>query len=89
VSLAGDRHAIQELATQGSDQPPAGRVHARHLDSSAQDPGAAGLEDGVERGGEVRFAVADEELNVPEPLAEGGGEVAGLLDRPFAGGGWR
>ena len=28
----------------------------------------------------------DEEPNVPEPLAEGESEVAGLLDRPFAGG---
>jgi len=62
MSLANDQHAIQELAAQGSDQALADRVHARHLDSSAQDPGAAGLEDGVERGGEVRSAVADEEL---------------------------
>jgi hypothetical protein len=69
-----------------ADQALADRVHARRLDSSAQDPGAAGLEDGVERGGEVRSAVADEELNVPEPLVEGESDVTSLLDRPFAGG---
>jgi len=47
--------------------------------AGAQDPGTGGLEPGVERGGEVRSAVADQELDVLEPLAEG--EVAGLLGR--------
>jgi len=70
VLLADDQHAVQELATQGSDQAFTDRVHARSLDSSAQDPGAAGLEDRVERGGEIRSAVADQELGVLEPLAE-------------------
>src|SRR5271165_4075507 len=68
MSLAGDQHAVQELAAQRADQAFADRVHARRLDSSAQDPGAAGLEDGVEGGGEVRSAVPDQELDVPEPL---------------------
>jgi len=54
------------------------------LDGGAQDPGAGGLEDGVERGGEVRPVVADEELNVLEALAEAEGEVAGLLYGPLA-----
>ena len=43
-----------------------------------------GLEDGVERGSEVRSAIADQGPNVLEPLAEG--EVAGLLHCPVAGG---
>ena len=47
-----------------------------------QDPGAGGLENSVERGGEIRSAVADQELNVLETLAEG--EVAGLLHGPLA-----
>ena len=47
-------------------------------------PGASGLEDGVERDGEVRAAIADQELDVCEPLAEG--EVTGLLHCPLAGG---
>ncbi len=66
-------------------EPLADRVHARRLDGGAQDPGAGGLEDGVERGGEVRSAVADQELNVLEPLAEAEGEVAGLLHGPLSG----
>ena len=45
-----------------------------------------GLEDGVERGSEVRSAIADQGPNVLEPLAEGEGEVAGLLHCPVAGG---
>jgi hypothetical protein len=58
----------------------------RRLDGGAQDPGAGGLEDGAEGCGEVRSVVADQELNVLEPLAEAEGEVAGLLHGPLAGG---
>ncbi len=75
--LAEDQDAVQELAAQGADQALADRVHARRLDSGTQDPGTGGLEHGVERGGEVRSAVTDQELDVLEPLAEGEGEVAG------------
>ena len=84
VALADDQHAVEELSAQGADKALADRIHARRLDSGAQDPGAGGLEDGVERGGEVRSAVADQELNVREPLAEAEGEVAGLLHGPLA-----
>jgi len=62
------------------------RFHARRLGSGAQDPGAGGLEHGVERGREVRAAVADQDPDVPESLVEGEGKVAGLLQRPFSGG---
>ena len=86
MSLAEDQHAVEEFAAQGVGEAFADRVHARRPDGGAQDPAAGGLEDGVEGAGEVRSAVADEELNVPEPLAEGEGEIAGLLSRPFAGG---
>ena len=85
MCLTEDQHAIQELAAQGADEALADRVHARSLDCGRQDPGAGGLEDGVERGGEVRAAVADQESDVLEPLAEGQGEVAGLLHRPARG----
>ena len=62
VLLAEDQHAIQELAAQGADQALADRVHPRSLDGGAQDPGAGGLEDGVEGCGEVWSAVAGQEL---------------------------
>jgi hypothetical protein len=48
----------------------------------AHDPGPGGLEDGVEGWREVQSAVADQELNVLEPLAEAEGKVAGLLHGP-------
>jgi hypothetical protein len=48
VALAEDQHAVEELSAQGTDKALAGCIHARRLDSGAQDPGAGGLEDGVE-----------------------------------------
>jgi hypothetical protein len=59
VGLPEDQHAVQDLPAQGADEALADRVHPRSLDRGAQDPGAGGLEDGVERGGEVRSAIAD------------------------------
>jgi hypothetical protein len=86
MSLAKDQHAVRELTAQGAGEAFAGRVHPRSLDGCAQDPGAGGLEDGVEGAGEGRSAVADEELDVLETFAEAEGEVAGLLHSPLAGG---
>jgi hypothetical protein len=84
MGLPEDQHAVQELTAQGADEALADCIHARSLDGGAHDPGAVGLEDGVERGGEVRSAIADQEPNVLEPLAKGKGEVAGLLRCPVA-----
>src|SRR5215831_14104984 len=86
VRRAEDHAAVEELAAQGADEALAGRVHRGRLDGADQDPGAGGLEDGIERGGEVRSAVADQEPDVAESLLEGEGEVAGLLHGPLAGG---
>ena len=49
VALAEDQYAVEELSAQGTYEPLADRVHARRLHGGAQDPGAGGLEDGVER----------------------------------------
>ena len=84
--LAEDQHAVQKLAAQGADEPFADRIHTGSSDRCAQDPGASGLEDSVERGSEVRAVVAEQEPDVPEPFAEGKSEVAGLLDCPLPGG---
>jgi hypothetical protein len=86
MALPEDQHAVQELTAQRADEADADRVHPRSPDGGAQDLGAGGLEDGVERGSEVRSAIADPELDVREPLAEGAGEVTGLLHRPLASG---
>ena len=53
VCLAEDEAMVEKLAAQGTDQALAGRVHSRRLDGGAQDPGAGGLEDGVEGASEV------------------------------------
>jgi hypothetical protein len=81
VALAEDQHPVQELAAQGAGEALAGRVHPRRPDGGAHDRGAGGLEDGVERGGEVRAAVAEQESDVREPLAEGEGEGCGPAAR--------
>ena len=85
MAFPRDQNAVQDLTAQGADEPLADRVHPRSLDGRAHDPGAGGLEDGAERGGEVRSAVMDEEPDVLEPLAEGEGQVAGLLHGPLSG----
>ena len=86
MCLAEDQYTVQELAAESADEAFADRVHPRRLDRSAHDPRAGGLEDGVERGGEVRSAVAYQEPDVLEPLIQGEGKVAGLLHRPVTGG---
>jgi hypothetical protein len=48
MRLAEDQHAVEELAAQGTEEAFAGRVHPGSLNGSPQDPGAGGLEDGVE-----------------------------------------
>jgi hypothetical protein len=79
-------HPVEELAAQGTKKAFADRVHARSLDSAAQDRSASCLEDGVEGACEVRASVADQESDVLEPLVEAEGEVAGQLHGPLTGG---
>src|SRR5580693_5526009 len=81
-----NQHAVEDLSAQRTDEALADRVHTRRLDGGAQDLGPGRLEDSVERGGEVRSAITDQELDVLEPLAEAEGEVAGLLHGPIASG---
>src|ERR1700749_4365201 len=86
VALAEDQHAIEELPAQDADEALADRVHPRSLDGRAHDPGAGGLEDGVERDSEVRSAITHQEPDALEPLTEGEGKVVGLLHCPVPGG---
>jgi hypothetical protein len=48
VALAEDQHAVEDLSAQSTDKALAGCIHARRLEGGAHDPGASGLEDGVE-----------------------------------------
>jgi hypothetical protein len=78
MAFPEDQHAVQELTA----QVPTRRSQiafirgARTTVRTILVPG--GLEDRVERGSEVRSAIADEEPDVLEPLAESESEVAGL-----------
>src|ERR1700730_7203556 len=56
VCLAEDQGPVEELSAQGADEACAGRVHPRCPDLAAQDRGAGGLEDAIERGVEVSRA---------------------------------
>ena len=62
------------------------RVHAGRPHVAEHGPDAAAGEDRVERGGEVRSAVADHELDPMCLFAEVHDQVAGLLAGPFPGG---
>jgi hypothetical protein len=61
VLRAEDQHAVQELAAHGADERPQA-AFMRCAWTATQDPGAGGLEHGVKCSGEVRFAVAGEDL---------------------------
>src|ERR1039457_6989857 len=83
--LVPDEGAVQELAAASPDPALGDRVHTRrpHVAQHGPDPGAG--EDRIERGGEVRSAVADHELRSLRLLAEVHEQVAGLLRGPFPG----
>ena len=77
--LVPDEGAVQEFAAASPDPAFGDRVHAGrpHVAQHGPDPGAN--QDRVERGGEVRSAVADHELDPMCLFAEVHDQVAGLL----------
>src|SRR6266702_4938029 len=85
VGLVPDEGAVQELAAASADPAFDDRVHAGRLDVAEHSPDPGVGEDGVERGGEVRAAVADHELAPAGLLAKVHDQVAGLLGGPFPG----
>lgn len=80
-----DQHPVQQFAAQRADESLASRVIPRSLNSGAQDRDASSLKDRIERGREVRAAVADQVPEACEPLIQIQGQVAGLLHSPWAG----
>jgi hypothetical protein len=86
MGLVPDEGAVQELAPASPDPAFGDRVHAgrRHVAAHGKEPGVR--QDRVERGGEVRSAVADHELDPMCMFAEVHEEVAGLLGGPLPGG---
>ena len=85
MSLVDDQDAVEEFAADGADEAFGDGVGPRRPHGRLDDRDVDGGEDGVEGGGELGVAIADEE---PEPLAgvvEVHGQVAGLLGQPRAG----
>ena len=80
--LIPDESAIEKLAPASADPAFGYRVHARRLHVAEHDPDPGISEDRVERGGEVRAAVADHELDPMCLLAEVYQQVSGLLGTP-------
>ena len=86
MALVPDEGAVQQLAPASPDPAFGDRVHARRRDVAEHGPDPGVGEDRVERGGEVRAAVADHELGPVRLIAGVHQEVAGLLGGPFPGG---
>jgi hypothetical protein len=86
VGLVPDEGAVQELAAASPDPAFGDRVHAGRPDVAEHGPDPGISEDRVERGREVRAAVADHEPDLVCLVADVHDQVAGLLGGPFPGG---
>src|SRR5436190_10175122 len=86
MGLVPAEGTVQEFAAASADPAFGDRVHARRPDVAEHGPDPGIGEDRVERGGEVRAAVADHELAPVRLLAEIDEKVACLLSGPRAGG---
>ena len=78
-----DEGAVQEFAPASPDPAFGYRIHAWCPDVAEHGPDPGIGEDRVERGGEVRAAVADHEPDSVRLLTEVHDQVAGLLSGPF------
>ena len=83
--LVPDEGAVQEFAAASSDPAFSDRVHPGRADVAEHGPDLGVGEDRVERGGEVRSAVADHELDPMCLFAKVHDQVAGLLGGPRSG----
>ena len=82
VPAPEDEHPVEALAPDGADHALADGVGPRSLDRGSDDHDALGGEEGVEGGGELGVAIADEELDRVRPVGELHREVPGLLGDP-------
>ncbi|MDQ6740268.1 MAG: hypothetical protein M3021_07855 [Actinomycetota bacterium] len=85
MGLVPDEGSVQQFAAASPDPAFGDRVHAGRPDVAGHGPDAGVGEDRVERGSEVRSAVADHELDPVRLLTEVHEEVACLLGGPFPG----
>ena len=73
VSLVDDQDAVEEFAADRADEAFRDRVRPWCSHRRLDDPDVDGGEDGVEGGGELGVAVADEEPEAPIGLVEAWG----------------
>ena len=86
MALVDDQEAVEEFAADGADEAFGDRVRLRCPHRRRDDSDVDGGEDGVEGGGELGVAVADEEPEASVGVVEVHQQVAGLLGEPGAGG---
>ncbi len=86
VSLVDDQDAVEQFAADGSDEALGDCVRPRRPHWRLDDPDIDRGEHGIEGGGELGVAVADEEPEAPIGLVEVHEQVAGLLGQPLPGG---
>ena len=82
VTASEDERPVQALALYGADDTLADGVRPGCSDGVVDYPGALGVEDGVEGGGELRVAISDEELDGICLRGELRRDVAGTLSHP-------
>jgi hypothetical protein len=85
VSLIDDQEAVEEFAADGADEALGDCVGSRCAHRRLDDADLGGGEDGVESGGELAVAVAEEESEVPVGVVEVHEQVARQLGEPGSG----
>jgi TOTE conflict system primase-like protein len=82
VALVPDQGPVQQLPPAAADPALHDRVHSRRLNTGADDPGASGPQDGVERGGEAGVPVMQDELHAHPCIVQVHQQVPALLHYP-------
>ena len=85
VSLVDDHKAVEEFAADGADEAFGDRIRPWRAHGRRDDLDVDGGEHGVEGGGELAVAVADQEPEAPVDVVEVHEQVARQLGQPRSG----
>jgi hypothetical protein len=83
VALVVDQHPVGALSPDASNEPLRITVRAGRLGRNLDDLDVLGGEHRVERSGELRVSVTDQEPKPGDPIIEVGDQIAGLLGGPL------
>ena len=86
MTLVHDQDTVEELAPDRADESLGDRVGPRRSHRRLDDSNVNCREDGVEGGGELGVAIADQEPATSTGILEIHDQVAGLLGQPGCGG---